>query len=222
MKSVFVTNFFKFTDKFVLNKRKEMAAIINYELKDNNIIDALDIGSTENDDLESSNFLIKNLNNIQSYKSISDQEIKDKFFSSSLRKSITEDLSSEEIDNFKSDLVISNATIEHVGSLANQSKMITNIIKLSKKFFILTTPNRYHPIDFHTKLPLIHWLPKNLHRKLLNKINLNFFAKEENLNLMSENDLRKILKTQNIKDYKFFYIRLLGFKSNFIVIGKVN
>ena len=222
MKSVFVANFFKFTDKFVLNKRKEMAAIINNELKDNNITDALDIGSTENDDLESSNFLIKNLNNIQSYKSISDQEIKDKFFSSSLRKSITEDLSSEEIDNFKSDLVISNATIEHVGSVANQAKMITNIIKLSKKFFILTTPNRYHPIDFHTKLPLIHWLPKNLHRKILNKINLNFFSKEENLNLMSENDLRKILKTQNIKDYKFFYIRLLGFKSNFIVIGKVN
>ena len=222
MKSVFVANFFKFTDKFVLNKRKEMAAIINNELKDNNITDALDIGSTENDDLESSNFLIKNLNNIQSYKSISDQEIKDKFFSSSLRKSITEDLSSEEIDNFKSDLVISNATIEHVGSVANQAKMITNIIKLSKKFFILTTPNRYHPIDFHTKLPLMHWLPKNLHRKILNKINLNFFSKEENLNLMSENDLRKILKTQNIKDYKFFYIHLLGFKSNFIVIGKVN
>ena len=209
MKSVFVANFFKFTDKFVLNKRKEMAAIINNELKDNNITDALDIGSTENDDLESSNFLIKNLNNIQSYKSISDQEIKDKFFSSSLRKSITEDLSSEEIDNFKSDLVISNATIEHVGSLANQSKMITNIIKLSKKFFILTTPNRYHPIDFHTKLPLIHWLPKNLHRKILNKINLNFFSKEENLNLMSENDLRKILKTQNIKDYKLNNERLL-------------
>ena len=209
MKSVFVANFFKFTDKFVLNKRKEMAAIINNELKDNNITDALDIGSTENDDLESSNFLIKNLNNIQSYKSISDQEIKDKFFSSSLRKSITEDLSSEEIDNFKSDLVISNATIEHVGSVANQAKMITNIIKLSKKFFILTTPNRYHPIDFHTKLPLIHWLPKNLHRKILNKINLNFFSKEENLNLMSENDLRKILKTQNIKDYKLNNERLL-------------
>ena len=221
MKSVFVANFFKFTDKFVLNKRKEMATIINYELKNYDITDALDIGSTENEDLESSNFLIKNLDNIQYYKSISDQEIKDKFFSSSLRKSITGDFSVEEIDNFKSDLVISNATIEHVGSLENQKKMITNVIKLSKKFFILITPNRYHPIDFHTKLPLIHWLPKNLHRKLLNILNLNFFAKEENLNLMSESDLKKILLSHKIKDYKFFYIRLLGFKSNFIVIGKV-
>ena len=126
------------------------------------------------------------------------------------------------MDKFKSDLVISNATIEHVGSLKNQIKMISNTIKLSKKIFILTTPNRFHPIDFHTKLPLIHWLPKWLHRKILIILRLNFFAKEDNLNLMSENDLRLILKDMNIKNYKFYYIRLFGFKSNFLIIGEVN
>jgi hypothetical protein len=109
-----------------------------------------------------------------------------------------------------------------VGSFENQIKMISNIKKLSKKFFILTTPNRFHPIDFHTKLPLIHWLPKKLHRKLLNMLNLNFFAKEDNLNLMSKNDLKIALEKLNIKDYKILYVRLLGFKSNFLVIGKVD
>ena len=34
---------------------------------------------------------------------------------------------------FSSDIIISNATIEHVGKTANQIKMISNIIKLSKK-----------------------------------------------------------------------------------------
>ena len=222
MKSIFVTNHFKFIDRIVLNKRKEMANIINHQLNNIELLDALDIGSTNDKDFESSNFLIKNINNVKNYKSLSDQIITDKFFSSSLIKSITDDLSAEEISKFKSDLVISNATIEHVGSLEDQIKMISNIIRLSKKIFIITTPNRFHPIDFHTKLPLIHWLPKKLHRKLLNMLNLNFFAKEDNLNLMSENDLKKALANQNIKKYKIFHIRLFGFKSNFLVIGEVN
>ena len=222
MNSIFVTNHFKFIDRIVLNKRKEMANIINRRLDNIEITDALDIGSTDDNDFESSNFLIKNINNIKHYKSLSNQVITDKFFSSSLIKSITDNLSVEEVDKFKSDLVISNATIEHVGSLEDQIKMISNVIRLSKKIFIITTPNRFHPIDFHTKLPLIHWLPKKIHRKLLNMLNLNFFAKEDNLNLMSENDLKKALTNQNIKKYKIFHIRLFGFKSNFLVIGEVN
>ena len=222
MNSIFVTNHFKFIDRIVLNKRKEMANIINHQLDNIELTDALDIGSTDDNNFESSNFLIKNINNIKHYKSLSNQVITDKFFSSSLIKSITDNLSAEEVDKFKSDLVISNATIEHVGSLEDQIKMISNVIRLSKKIFIITTPNRFHPIDFHTKLPLIHWLPKKIHRKLLNMLNLNFFAKEDNLNLMSENDLKKALTNQNIKKYKIFHIRLFGFKSNFLVIGEVN
>ena len=222
MNSIFVTNHFKFIDRIVLNKRKEMANIINHQLDNIELTDALDIGSTDDNNFESSNFLIKNINNIKHYKSLSNQVIMDKFFSSSLTKSITDNLSVEEVDKFKSDLVISNATIEHVGSLEDQIKMISNVIRLSKKIFIITTPNRFHPIDFHTKLPLIHWLPKKIHRKLLNMLNLNFFAKEDNLNLMSENDLKKALTNQNIKKYKIFHIRLFGFKSNFLVIGEVN
>jgi hypothetical protein len=222
MNSIFVTNHFKFIDRIVLNKRKEMANIINRQLDNIELTDALDIGSTDDNNFESSNFLIKNINNIKHYKSLSNQVITDKFFSSSLIKSITDNLSVEEVDKFKSDLVISNATIEHVGSLEDQIKMISNIIRLSKKIFIITTPNRFHPIDFHTKLPLIHWLPKKIHRKLLNMLNLNFFAKEDNLNLMSENDLKKALANQNIKKYQIFHIRLFGFKSNFLVIGEVN
>jgi len=222
MNSIFVTNHFKFIDRIVLNKRKEMANIINRQLDNIELTDALDIGSTDDNNFESSNFLIKNINNIKHYKSLSNQVITDKFFSSSLIKSITDNLSVEEVDKFKSDLVISNATIEHVGSLEDQIKMISNVIRLSKKIFIITTPNRFHPIDFHTKLPLIHWLPKKIHRKLLNMLNLSFFAKEDNLNLMSENDLKKALTNQNIKKYKIFHIRLFGFKSNFLVIGEVN
>ena len=91
---------------------------------------------------------------------------------------------------------------------------------MAKKYFIILTPNRYHPFEFHTKIPLIHWLPKRVHRKILNKIGLSFFAKEENLNLLSEKDFKLIMKNLDqynfrIKNIKFFFI-----KSNLILIGK--
>jgi hypothetical protein len=220
MKNTYVVNHINFIDKIVKNKRQEMCNIINEKLKDVNIYDALDIGSTSDEIYESSNYLIKNLNNISKYKSISDQSFKNNFFSNILTKSITQNLTRSEVDLFSSDLVISNATIEHVGNFQNQVNMIKNIVKLSKKFFIITTPNKFHPFDFHTKLPLIHWLPVSLYRKLLNLIGLKFFAKEENLNLLSENNLKLCLKNAGVIEYEIVYINLFGFKSNLLVFGK--
>jgi hypothetical protein len=30
----------------------------------------------------------------------------------------------------------------------------------------VTTPNRWHPIDLHTALPLLHWLPPSIYRPI--------------------------------------------------------
>lgn len=221
MNNIYVTNHYNFIDRIVIRKRQEMCQIINKELSDNIIEDALDIGTTNDIQNKSSNYLIKNLSNIKIYKSISDQKINDIFFSKTLKKSITDQFLDNEIQSMKSDVVISNATIEHVGNFENQKKMLLNIILLSKKFFIITTPNRWHPIDFHTKLPILHYFPKKIHRKILKMLNLEFFSKEENLNLLSKNDLNILLKTCGISNFKIFDISLLGIKSNFIIIGKI-
>lgn len=208
-------------DKIVVKKRHEMSEIINNNIANLSIIHALDIGTTDDENFESSNFLIKNLKNVKIYKSISDQNIKSNFFSNKLNKSITDNFTNEEIDIFSSDLVISNATLEHVGDKNSQIKMIENVIKLSKKIFVITTPNRFYPIDFHTKIPLIHWLPKSIHRKILKFLGLEYFSKIENLNLMSEKDIKEILSNfKNIK-YKIFYINLAFIKSNFVIVGEI-
>ena len=221
MNKTYVTNHYTFIDRLVIKKRHEMCDIINNELSNVITQDALDIGSTNDIDNESSNYLIKNLADIKIYKSISNQEINNSFFSKTLKKSITEQFLDDEVQSMKSDIVVSNATIEHVGNFENQKKMIQNILLLTKKYFIITTPNRYHPIDFHTKLPFIHWMPKNIHRKILKILKLEFFAKEENLNLLSKNELKILLKNCGVNNFKIFDISLLGFKSNFIVIGKI-
>tara|TARA_B100000780_G_C20934473_1_gene372568 strand:- start:25 stop:720 length:696 start_codon:yes stop_codon:yes gene_type:complete len=218
---IYSKNHNSFFDKIILKKRFQIIKIINDKIKDQAIHDALDIGTTADENNKSSNIIIKNLKNIKFFKCISDQEINSVFFKKKLKKSITSDFSNDEIKEFSSDLVVSNATIEHVGGLFQQKKMISNIIKLTKKTFIVSTPNRFHPFEFHTKIPLIHWLPKEFHRKILEILGISFYAKKKNLNLLSKNDLIEVLKSHNIT-YEIKFINFLFFKSNLIVIGKKN
>mgnify|MGYP001178710706 CR=1 FL=1 len=211
---------FSFFEKIVLKKRIEMTNVIKEFLNEKSIKDILDVGSTEDDDNVSSNYIVKNIGKFKEYKSISNQVIRSNFFTHKLTKSITENFSDEEIQNFGSDLVISNATIEHVGSFENQVKMCNNIINLSRKYFIIITPNRFHPFEFHTKIPFIHWFPKKIYRKILNLIGLSFFAQEKNLNLLSEYDFKLIMKKLNQIDYSIKNIKFFFIKSNLILIGK--
>jgi len=198
-----------------------MLDILNKFYEKDELYDALDIGTTNDTKYYHSNFLIKNLKNIKVYKSISNQKIDSNFFYKTLNKSVLEKFSTDEINNYSSDLVLSNATIEHVGNSANQLQMISNIIALTKKKFVLITPCRSHPIDFHTQIPFIHWLPKKVHRKILFLIGLKFYSKEENLNLLSTTDLINFLNNFDNIEYEIRYINFLGFKSNCIIFGKV-
>ena len=216
---IYSSNHLKIFDKIITKKRLEIVDIINNQIILYNINEVLDIGTTNDTKNKSSNFIVKNLKNIKNFNSISDQLITSSFFKKSLQKSITENFSEYEIENFKSDLVISNATIEHVGNYDNQKTMFDNMIKLCKKMIIISTPYRYHPLEFHTKIPLIHWLPKNIHRKILKNVGLTFFSKEENLNLLSKSDFNNFVESKKIKG-EFRYIKFLFFKSNLIFIGK--
>ena len=216
---IYSSNHLKIFDKIITKKRLEIVDIINNQIILYNINEVLDIGTTNDTKNKSSNFIVKNLKNIKNFNSISDQLITSSFFKKNLQKSITENFSEYEIENFKSDLVISNATIEHVGNYDNQKTMFDNMIKLCKKMIIISTPYRYHPLEFHTKIPLIHWLPKNIHRKILKKLNLVFYSKEENLNLLSKSDLSSFIKNEEIKS-EFRYIKFLFLRSNLIFILK--
>jgi hypothetical protein len=220
MNQIYAINHSKFIDNIVIKKRLEIANIINSYIKKFNAKDVTDIGTTGDLTNESSNLVIKKLIGIKNFKSVSDQKIKNRFFKYILKKSITKNLTNSDVKIFSSDLILSSATIEHVGDNFNQIKMIKNIIKLTKKFFVITTPNRFYPLDFHTKIPFIHWLPKKIHRKILKIVNLNYFSEEKNLNLLSERDIVEMMNSFKGKiKYNILFIRLFGIRSNFIIIG---
>ena len=217
--TIYAINHYNFFDKIVFKKRLEISNIINNIIKDLQIHDALDIGTTSDDKNASSNIVIKNIKDIDKFKCISDQIVNSDFFHKSLNKSITEEFSENELYDFSSDLVVSNATIEHVGNTLNQKKMLENVIKLTKKIFVITTPNKFYPIELHTKIPLIHWFPKSIYRKILKILGLSFYANEENLNLLSVKELKKMLDNYKIM-YEIKFIKLMFLKSNIIIIGK--
>ena len=56
------------------------------------------------------------------------------------------------------DIVFSNAVIEHVGDRARQRLFVLEALRVGRRVF-LTTPNRRFPIEVHTRLPVVHWLP---------------------------------------------------------------
>ena len=215
----FETSFF---DKIINKKRIEMIDLIKKNIKISQIKDLLDIGTTEDSSAGSSNIFCKMLDKIKIHKSVSNQKIRNKRFKSCIKKSITSKFSKETINIFKSDLVVSSATIEHVGSLKNQITKVSNMISLSKEYIVISTPNRFYPIELHTKIPLLHWLPKTFFRKILLFLNMKYFADEKNMNLLSKSDLKKILNIFSQKiDYKIYNIYFLGFVSNFLVICKI-
>jgi SAM-dependent methyltransferase len=57
------------------------------------------------------------------------------------------------------DIVFSNAVIEHVGGRESQKRFVREALRVGRRAFI-TTPNRRFPLEVHTLLPLVHWLPE--------------------------------------------------------------
>jgi hypothetical protein len=64
-----------------------------------------------------------------------------------------------EADSF--DYVVSNAVIEHVGGPERAKLMLSESRRVARLGAFHTTPDRWFPIEVHTQVPLLHWLPRD-------------------------------------------------------------
>ncbi|MEX0405822.1 methyltransferase domain-containing protein [Aquibium sp. LZ166] len=117
------------------------------------------------------------------------------------------------------DVVHSSAVLEHVGSYENQMRFVRECARVCRRTFFLTTPNRWFPVEFHTSLPLVHWLPKSMFRGLLRRTSLGFFADEANLNLMTGRELAGIGKSLEGWSTTVETVSLGGLTSNIVLVG---
>ena len=118
------------------------------------------------------------------------------------------------------DYVHSSAVLEHVGSREMQALFIRELWRVARKGVFATTPNRWFPIEFHTVLPLLHWLPPSLFRKTLTAMGRDFFAREENLNLLSPASLTDVAKAAGIENFRVGSVAIFGWPTNLLLVAK--
>jgi ubiquinone/menaquinone biosynthesis C-methylase UbiE len=118
------------------------------------------------------------------------------------------------------DFVHSSAVLEHVGARSKQEQMLRELRRVARKGVFVTTPNRWFPVEFHTVLPLLHWLPPRLFRAILRKIGRAFFADEDNLNLLTRRDLVVLARQGGFQEFRMASVSLLGWPSNLLLIAR--
>jgi len=114
------------------------------------------------------------------------------------------------------DIAWSNAVIEHVGNAAAQTMFLAEIVRVSR-FAFVTTPNRYFPLEVHTRLPLLHWLPKPVFDKILVALKMDWAAGDY-MDLLGEHDFKKRLADVGVANYRFVKNRLVGIPMDFVAI----
>lgn len=114
------------------------------------------------------------------------------------------------------DVVHSSAVLEHVGSEEQQIRFIRELFRVARRAVFFTTPDRAFPIEIHSILPFVHWLPKPMFRGLLNATGYRYFAKEENLNLVWGSEVRRWVEDIAPGRGKVLSMRTWGWPSNIL------
>jgi SAM-dependent methyltransferase len=209
----------KFYDSIVKIKRNEINNIFFSTFKIDQYCTLLDVGTTSSLDPHQ-NLIIKKFPNKKKITCFSNQDLKllkRKYPKIKIKFGDAKQLPFKK-NSF--DIVTCTATIEHVGNDKNQIKVIKECLRVAKKNIFLTTPNRWFPIEFHTRLPLVHFFPRRIFQLILNFIGDDFLSKDENLNLLGLTKLKKYFDYLSIKKYAIKKIYLGGICSNFVVIIK--
>jgi hypothetical protein len=119
------------------------------------------------------------------------------------------------------DWVSSSAVIEHVGSAEQQEAFLSECARVARRGLFVTCPNRWHWLEFHTKLPLIHWLPREWHRAVLRGFGLDAWARESQLRLVGRRELAGIAARALGAEWNVEVrsIWTLGMPSNLVLIA---
>lgn len=118
------------------------------------------------------------------------------------------------------DWVHSSAVLEHVGTATEQARFIAELHRVCRKGIFVTTPNRWFPVEFHTVLPLVHWLPKRWFRALLRGLGHRELALEEHLNLLGRRDLAIVCAQAGLRHWRVDSVSLCGWPSNLLLVAR--
>lgn len=195
--------------------------LVEQELKD---ITVLDVGVNTTEHSPVDNFLEKNYPYLDNITALSVTPVED--FSSNYPavRFVQYDGGIFPFADKEFDFIHSNAVIEHVGDFEHQKLFLNELIRVSNKGVFFTTPNKYFPVEMHTNVLFLHYLPKNWFDRILHNLNKSW-ASGDYMNLLSENNLEEIYKEIEISKNEKINIsiikeRLLGLTYQLICMIK--
>ena len=119
------------------------------------------------------------------------------------------------------DWTVSSAVLEHVGGPEAQVAFLADCARTCNGLF-LTTPNRWHWLEFHTKLPVLHWLPRPAHRAALRTLGRTTWAQESHLRLVGPAELRELARRAlgSVFTFELRQVWSLGMPSNLVLLAR--
>lgn len=114
------------------------------------------------------------------------------------------------------DIGWSNAVIEHVGDRDRQVLFVRELLRVCRRVYF-TTPNRYFPVELHTKLPFLHWLPAPVFDRIVRRLGMPW-ATSQWINLLSRRELWKICREAGAGRIAIKGNRLCGLVMDYCVV----
>jgi hypothetical protein len=119
------------------------------------------------------------------------------------------------------DVVFSNSVIEHVGDLADQAMMASEVKRVGKCYFI-QTPSFHFPMEPHFLFPAFHWLPISVRTWLVMHFPLGWYGqvKDRPGAIALVNSIQLLRKREIIRLFPgaiLYEEKFLGLTKSFIV-----
>ena len=90
------------------------------------------------------------------------------------------------------DVAFSNAVVEHVGGRDEQRRFVAELCRVAPRVF-LSTPNRWFPLETHTLVPFVHWLPRTTADRAFEALGKDNW---ERIELLSKRELLELFPPQ--------------------------
>jgi SAM-dependent methyltransferase len=116
------------------------------------------------------------------------------------------------------DIVWSNAVIEHVGGYERQLLFLKEMLRVGKQIYF-TTPNRFFPVEVHSKILFFHWLPEHYFGFIANKLK-HSWKKVMQIHLLSKGDIQRLLSDAGVKEYVITCNKKYLFTMDFSIVIK--
>lgn len=100
----------------------------------------------------------------------------------------------------------SDAALEYVGDEADRRFFLAEADRVATRS-LLTTPNRWFPIESHTRIPFLHYLPRQLFDWILRRLGKEW-ATGRHMHLMGRREIVRLLHEAGVEDFQVLSNRM--------------